>query len=88
MALLKPFKLVRLTIKNGEYEHNALMIIRRNQSADSVAKNFYGDDEGELDSEGEGYYFNDQTLHVKIRSVIPISGQERKTLERLHAAFY
>jgi hypothetical protein len=85
---LKPFKLVRLTIKNGEYEHNALMIIRRNENADNVAKNFYGDDEGELDPEGNGYYFNDQTLHVSVRSVTPISGQEKKMLERLQVAFY
>jgi hypothetical protein len=86
--MLKPFKLVRLTIKNGEYEHNALMIIRRNEKADNVAKDFYGDDEGELDSEGNGYYFNNQTLHVSVRSTIPISGREKKMLERLQVAFY
>lgn len=85
---LKPFKLVRLTVTHGEYEHNALMIVKRNQSADKVAKNFYGDNEGERNPDGDGYYFNDQTIHVKVRSTIPISGQEKKMLERLQVAFY
>ena len=85
--MVKPFKLVRLTIKNGEYEHYALMIIKKNQSADKVAKNFYGDNEGELDSEENGYYFNDQAIHVSVRSVLYISKEEKETLERLHVAF-
>lgn len=85
--MVKPFKLVRLTVKNGEYEHNALMIIKRNQSANKVAKDFYGDGNGELDSEGNGYYFNDQALHVSVRSVIPIGGREKKLLEQLQVAF-
>lgn len=83
----KPFKLVRLTVKNGEYEHTALMIIKKSQSENKVAKNFYGDNEGELDSERNGYYFNNREIHVSVRSVILITKEEKETLGRLNVAF-
>jgi len=70
-----------LKITRGEYEFMSYYTHDDDQSPDDIAKEFYGEGNGEAGD--DGYYFNCGEVHVKVVRSQEISVPEYEVLHRL-----